>query len=148
MEPHTSSYLSKYIVKLFRLYRRQRADYIYTTACATNKSLLWNQTLSYPWRPHKLARSRSPCTRKSWRLSVLTSRVVSTYLFPPFCTFSREVQFSVRKPIVTVSHVLLENKTNVINGFKVLFPKLATVHIFFLSMECNHCEIKLCNCWN
>ena len=28
MEPHTSSYLSKYFVKLFRLHTRRRADYI------------------------------------------------------------------------------------------------------------------------
>ena len=34
--------------------------------------------LSLPWRPFKLTRSRSPCAGKSWRVSVLASRVVST----------------------------------------------------------------------
>ena len=66
--------------------------------------------------------------------------------FPRFVRFPAKSSLVREKPIVTVSHVLLENKTNVINGIKVLFPKLATVHIFFLSMECNNCEIKLCNC--
>ena len=46
------------------------------------------KTLSHPWRPYKLTRSRSPCARKSWRVSVLASQVVSTELIPPLCTFS------------------------------------------------------------
>ena len=116
MEPHTSSYLSKYFVKLFRLQRRRRADYIddgvpitrlaFTLAWfmlefSSNKVYCGTKTLSYPWRPYKLARSRSPCIRKSWRVSVLASRVVSTELISPVFYISREIQFSVQKPIVT-----------------------------------------------
>ena len=56
------------------------------------------KTLSHPWRPYKLTRSRSPCARKSWRVSVLASRVVSTELFFPVCTFPRKFQCSERKP--------------------------------------------------
>ena len=56
------------------------------------------KTLSLPWRPYKLTRSRSPCARKSWRASVLASRVVSTELIPPVCTFSAEVQLWCAKP--------------------------------------------------
>ena len=37
---------------------------------------------------YKLARSRPPCARKSWRVTVLASRVDSPELFPPFWTFS------------------------------------------------------------
>ena len=51
--------------------------------CASNKAHCGTKTLSPPWRPYKLNRRRSPCTRKSWRVSVLVSRVVSTGLIPP-----------------------------------------------------------------
>ena len=56
--------------------------------CSSNKVCCGTKTLSHPWRPYKLARSRSQCTRKSWGVSALASRVISTELFPPFCTFS------------------------------------------------------------
>ena len=55
---------------------------------SANRSLLWNQNAVSSLRPHKLTRSRSPCARKSWRVSVLASQVVSTELIPPLCTFS------------------------------------------------------------
>ena len=47
------------------------------------------KTLSLPWRPYELTRSGSPCTRKSWRVFVLASRVVS-------------ISYSERKPIITL----------------------------------------------
>ena len=131
MEPHTSSYLSKYIVKLFRLYRRRRADYIYTTACATNKvycgtkrCLILDVRISSLEVDLRVPGNHDdfPFSQAEWSLP--------SY-FPRFVRFPSKSSLVREKPIVTVSHVLLENKTIVINGFKVLFPKLATVHIFF-----------------
>ena len=74
--------------------------------CSTNKICCGSKTLSHSWRPYKLARSRSPCIRKSWRVPVIASRVVSTELIPspllpppPRVLYvSREVLFSARKP--------------------------------------------------
>ena len=95
-----------------RLHTRWSADYtddcvpitslILTVAwcmleCSTNKFCCGTKTLSRPWRPYKLAWSRSPCTRKSWRVPVLLSREVSTELIFPVLYVSREVQFSARK---------------------------------------------------
>ena len=77
MEPHTSSYLSKYFVKLFRLHTWRRADYTDDRVTITSlaltlawcvlsalriKSAVEPKTLSHPWRLFKLAWSRSPCT--------------------------------------------------------------------------------------
>ena len=90
MEPHTSSYLSKYFVKLFRLHTQRRLAFTLAWCMleySSNKVCYGTKTLSHPWRPYKVARSRSPCTRKSWLVSVLVSRVVSTELFSPVCTF-------------------------------------------------------------
>ena len=109
MEPHTSSYLSKYLVKLFRLHTHgvPITSLVLNLAwcmleCSTSKVCCGAKTLSHPWHPRKLAWSRSPCTRKSWRVSVLVSRVVSIKLTFPVLYVSCEVQFSARKPIVTI----------------------------------------------
>ena len=69
-------------------------------------------------------RSRSPCTRKSWRVPVLVSRVFSTELIfplppPPRFVRSRKVKFSVPKTyrhnlfsfmIINVNKLRLGNK--------------------------------------
>ena len=60
--------------------------------------------LSPPWCAYKLTRSRSPCARKSWRVSVLASQVVSTELIPPVCTFSENSSL-VRKNLLLSQHV-------------------------------------------
>ena len=107
----------------YRLHTRRSADYIddrvtitslvLTLAwrvleCSTNKVYCGTKVLSHPRRPYKLARSRSPCARKSWRFSVLVSRVVSTELFSPVLYVSRKVKFIARKPY--------RHNTNVLNS--------------------------------
>ena len=57
-------------------------------------------------RPYKLTRSRSSCTRKSWRVSVLASRVVSTELIPPVLYVPAKSSLGARKLIVTKPHLL------------------------------------------
>ena len=70
---------------------------------------MWNQRLSYPWRSYKLARSRSPCTRESWRVSVLAVKRSLPRYFPQLLLCRpRRFSFPVwaRKPIVTLARKL------------------------------------------
>ena len=69
-----------------------------TLACCVLDALrikvLWNQRLSYPWRPYRLTQSRSPCTRESWRVSVLAAKWSLPSYFPPVVIVtSAKIQF-------------------------------------------------------
>ena len=63
----------------------------------SNKVYCGTKTLSYPWSPWKLAWSRSLCTRKSWRVSVLTAELpLQSYFSPIVVVPSTRVQLCTK----------------------------------------------------
>lgn len=68
---------------------------------SSNKVCCGTQTLSHPWPPYKLARSRSPCTRKSWRVSIPAAELSLPSHFSPLLLCHPREFSCARKTIVT-----------------------------------------------
>ena len=85
--------------------------------------VLWNQRLSYPWRPYKLTRSRSPCTRKSWRVSVLAAKSSLQSYFPQLLLFRpRRFSFPVLERNLSSQNIKLNDTSERIRRFIRVVP--------------------------
>ena len=100
--------------------------------------------LSPPWRPYKLTRSKSPCTRKSWRVSVLASRVVSTELITPVLYVPANSSQGARKLIVTKPHLLFSFCARV--GWRDVCTEFT--NLIKVDVDVNGCHYQIFNLRN
>ena len=95
-------------------------------------------------RPYELTRSRYSCTRKSWRVSVLASRVVSTELIPPVLYVPAKSSQGARKLIVTKPHLLFSFCARV--GWRDVCTEFT--NLIKVDVDVNGCHYQIFNLRN